>query len=137
MVIEPALVRLTKRLPFELGMNLELKECRHCHVVKSRDQFSPEAGKRDGLHSWCKLCVADAAAKRRGATASVALARAKRDMQATLAKRGLKECRKCRQVKPCGEFSPAARKNHDSLSSWCKACAAAASAAWRRTKKTK
>ena len=36
------------------------KQCRRCGETKPREAFSPDRDRRDGLHSWCRSCVAEA-----------------------------------------------------------------------------
>lgn len=40
------------------------KRCTRCKVVKSVREFSPSRFQRDGRHSWCKPCQAEAARDR-------------------------------------------------------------------------
>jgi hypothetical protein len=35
------------------------KRCRHCGETMPREDFSPDRRHRDGLHSWCRACVAE------------------------------------------------------------------------------
>jgi hypothetical protein len=36
------------------------KTCRHCGEVKDGAEFAPNPRMRDGLHSWCRVCMAAA-----------------------------------------------------------------------------
>jgi hypothetical protein len=36
------------------------KRCRRCGTTKPMEAFSPDRDRRDGLHSWCRSCVAEA-----------------------------------------------------------------------------
>jgi hypothetical protein len=39
-----------------------VKQCRKCRLIKPADEFPKRRSASDGLHSWCKVCMADAAA---------------------------------------------------------------------------
>lgn len=51
-----------------LPLSKPKKRCTRCQTLKLRDAFAPRAASRDGLHSWCRDCYADAARARTART---------------------------------------------------------------------
>ena len=43
------------------------KACRRCGEVREAAQFPPNPRMRDGLHSWCRVCMAGASRRWRDA----------------------------------------------------------------------
>jgi 5-methylcytosine-specific restriction endonuclease McrA len=81
------------------------KVCTRCGIEKTKDRFSRDRTKRDGLRSYCKEC-AKASSKARNHNPDWS---------------GTKKCTKCGTEKAKDRFSRTAR-NKDGLKSHCKEC---------------
>jgi len=87
-----------------------VKECTKCGECKAIDEFYKSKGGKFGVGSLCKECESkrnkDYIAKNNNSRVV----------------EGTKVCTKCGAEKDMSEF-PAAKRNKDGLSSWCKSCA--------------
>ena len=93
-----------------MKITLSEKECPKCGLVKKADGFYRDSKRSSGLQVYCKECQFRSNGKRKELAAK----------RAELAARGLKDCTKCKEVKPVGEFFKAS--NSDGLASRCKVC---------------
>jgi hypothetical protein len=77
------------------------KRCGHCREVKSSDEFARSSGKKDGLSSTCKECVANRKAN-----------------DVTVNK---KRCSTCKRTKMAASF-PRCKTSKDGLRPYCNGC---------------
>lgn len=59
---------LTKRIPWNRGINIiseEKKRCSHCKEIKSSEDFNKNRSQFGGLHNLCKLCQNNSSLKYR------------------------------------------------------------------------
>ena len=89
------------------------KRCTRCSEIKPPDEFARDAGRPDGLFSWCRECQREHGAARRAAR--------------QVATEGEKPCTKCGETKPVTEFSPGGAQY--GRKSWCRACCSEANRA--------
>lgn len=98
------------------------KECRKCHVTKPADEFYAHKQNRDGLSSYCKVCLKAMESER-----YFRLRVLKRPVPPP---DGLKKCKRCAAVKPIAEFGNN-KRNADGLQYNCKACDVIIQTEWR------
>lgn len=98
------------------GVTVIDKKCRKCGQVKLAADFVRNVNRKDGLHSYCKVCH------------GVRNADSLRGLVYRAPGVESKKCGNCASVKPADDFSR--RKGRDGLHSYCHACVAARSAVW-------
>ena len=79
----------------------DMKWCRRCELVKSRDAFPAHRSTHDKLQTYCRECFADIYRRRREGAGHVTRPRG--------VPPGHKFCRGCEQIKPLTEWSPRPR----------------------------
>lgn len=110
-----------------------MKVCKSCGIPKPLDAFCKAKTPRGeraarggmGVESRCKYCIAEARSP-----GIHARTKAREDRRAALRAEGLKECTKCSQIKPLGDFS-IRRASPDGLALKCRECSKKYATDWR------
>lgn len=105
------------------------KRCTKCREVKPLEEFPPHAGRRDGRHSWCRVCNAQYTREARWAKKGIPpedWPRLHQEAEARSARRnnapdGFKVCSLCHEVKPLEDFPPH-KRGRCGRGSWCRVC---------------
>lgn len=91
-----------------------MKKCTKCKNELSENNFGKATKNKDGLKSWCKLCIKES-------SASYRLQKGEKPRKIILKDGYGKECTKCSIYKIFKAFSPA-NNSSDGYSSWCVDC---------------
>lgn len=111
---------------------MSTKKCPRCGEIKPYSGFYKNKTSKDGLQSWCKICLSKATKRnRQGLPSDQAVARQKAKK---LLKAGRKKCSSCGEIKSVEDFyRNAARK--DGFDDYCRLCRSVAVRKYNRTPK--
>jgi len=99
-----------------------VKQCTKCGQTKSPSAFCRDRTRLDGYHPWCTECKVQNNHQRRLCTDPEARKReAERQQRAVWLQQGLRQCSRCRQVKPLEAFYRN-RADASGRRDWCKEC---------------
>ena len=100
--------RLARRPP-RRPYTVQSKRCTLCGEIKPVSEFSRDKRHRNGLTSWCRVCINARHVEHR------------RSLEPREPTTEPKRCAKCGEIKPASEFYRSLTAS-DGRKSWCKAC---------------